>query len=269
MRRFRACLVLGSLLFADQSDALTINDARIRNGALEVRGRDAVPNAIILLDGAPGDRLATEQGSFRTSAVVLPDDCIVTVSDGVDQTDAVVRGCGPVGPQGTLGPQGPQGPQGAQGPEGPIGPEGPQGSAGATGPQGPTGEQGPAGVQGPPGAEGLQGPAGPEGPLGPSGLQGPPGVQGPDGPAGPVGPEGPQGPAGESADFGSCVVRTISFEQAEVTVFCDVGETATGGGIRTSSGGTCVGATYPNADLTGWVARSVCGSSVAYAVCCR
>jgi len=137
MRKSIACLVFLACTVTATADAVEIRSARIRNGALEVKGRGAVPNSIILLDGIPGDGTATSSGKFRTTAILFPDDCIVEVSDGVEQADAVVRDCGPVGPSGS---QGDSGSPGAPGPQGIQGEPGAQGLSGEPGEQGPPGQ---------------------------------------------------------------------------------------------------------------------------------
>jgi hypothetical protein len=125
-----------------------------------------------------------------------------------------------------------QGPQGAPGPQGPVGPQGP------IGPEGPRGEQGPQGIQGETGRQGPAGPQGPQGPVGLTGPEGPPGVQGDTGPQGIPGPTGPEGPKGEQGPQGP----TLRFYQRRlvgsicrscldwVSVSCDPGDLATGGG---------------------------------------
>lgn len=80
---------------------------------------------------------------------------------------------------------------------------------------------------------GPQGPAGPRGPAGPAGPEGAPGAVGPQGPEGPQGTPGVTGPSG--------VVRTYSVLGPQVlfqpgnaqllTVFCEVGDFPTGGGL--------------------------------------
>jgi hypothetical protein len=104
--------------------AITVKKAQVKNGALEVRGKEGAPGATITLDGISTGAVASGSGSFKASAVVLPDDCIVTVGDGVATVDAVVKNCGPVGAQGPQGEQGPEGPQGDAGVDGLDGADG-------------------------------------------------------------------------------------------------------------------------------------------------
>ncbi len=125
-----AVSVVALLVFAAPASAITVKKAQIKNGALEVRGKEAAPGATITLDGVSTGAIASGSGAYKASAVVLPSDCIVTIGDGVSTVDALVKSCGPVGPQGPQGIQGEPGVDGAPG--GPEGPEGPAGPAGPT-----------------------------------------------------------------------------------------------------------------------------------------
>lgn len=105
------------------------------------------------------------------------------------------------------------------------------GRPGARGPAGPRGATGTAGPRGSQGAPGPTGPTGPQGATGTTGQTGPPGVAGP---AGPKGDTGAAGPAGAT----NVVTRTNTVQQAlnagqtstDITVSCNQGEVATGGG---------------------------------------
>jgi hypothetical protein len=90
-------LALAIALVPAISSAITVKKAQIKNGALEVRGKEATPGATITLDGVSSSAVASGSGSYKASAVVLPSDCIVTVGDGVATVDAVVKNRGPQG----------------------------------------------------------------------------------------------------------------------------------------------------------------------------
>jgi hypothetical protein len=123
-------VVVAALLVPAAASAITVKRAQVRNGALEVRGREAAVGATITLDGVSTGAVASGSGSFKASAVVLPSDCIVTVGDGVATVDAVVKNCG------QAGLQGPQGDPGNDGVDGANGTPGTDGVDGATGPAG-------------------------------------------------------------------------------------------------------------------------------------
>jgi hypothetical protein len=118
-----------------------------------------------------------------------------------------------------------------------MGPTGPIGLTGAAGATGLTGAAGPAGAKGDTGDTGA---AGAKGDTGATGLQGPkgdPGVDGTDGATGATGPQGPAGPAGgvvvpvvKSSNSGAVVDLVNS--TSTVTVTCDPGYAAVGGGVK-------------------------------------
>jgi hypothetical protein len=102
-----------------------------------------------------------------------------------------------------IGPQGPRGPQGVQGPAGAVGP---------------VGSQGPAGAQG---AAGSAGSAGAQGPTGPAGA------------AGATGAAGPSGPENVITRVGT--MTSVPAGGTILTVSCNSGERATGGGLIASN----------------------------------
>ena len=206
-----------------------------------------------------------------------------------------LKKAGRPGPQGETGATGEQGPQGATGASGAAGRDGADGQSayqvavanGFTGtaddwmlsligPKGDDGEQGPQGATGPMGPQGPMGIGmpGPVGPPGPSGRVGPAGATGPAGPAGPAGATGPAGasgatgPAGPKGDPGglsTATVRSSSYGTgtipgpAVVTVACQAGEIATGGGVTLADpGNDVVTSTAPLSGggvPTGWEAH--------------
>ena len=97
--------IAGLVLTATFADALTVNRADIKRGTLDIKGKDAIPGAIISVDGV-GTIPAEANGRFRIAVDTLPSDCVATVSDGVNTVDAVVRNCGPQGEPGPAGPPG-------------------------------------------------------------------------------------------------------------------------------------------------------------------
>ena len=132
--------------------------------------------------------------------------------------------------------------------------------AGAAGRKGATGPAGPRGATGARGPKGLEGAAGPTGPQG---------ATGPTGPKGDTGAQGATGPAGAT----NVAVRTNTVQQAlnagqesnDVTVSCDQGEVATGGGGNAPQYGFLdLVASFPittNNVPTGWDIRIKNGSS--------
>jgi len=127
---------------------------------------------------------------------------------------------------------------------GPQGPEGDDGTPGAEGPQGPKGDTGNTGSQGP------------KGDTGNTGSQGSQGSQGPQGPAGPASIE-------VKTNTGTCGGGSV----CKVSVGCDSGDKATGGGF--GSGSTVLKAfrsqpVFVGSVPTGWLASANNeGSSIA------
>lgn len=146
------------------------------------------------------------------------------------------------------------------------------------------GDQGPAGAdgaQGPAGADGAQGPAGAEGPRGVAGENGARGPAGTKGTDGKDGDQGPQGPQGDKGDAGVDGVRNFylvgGVGPSPLTVYCNEGDQATGGGGYNSSDDlAALTASFPYMDhgftdgvrFSGWVVSSNKeGTMRAYAVC--
>ena len=121
----------GLILSALPAHALTISTAKIAKGAVQVKGRDAGPLALLTWDGQPMAQ-ANKAGGFRFATVILPQDCIGDLSEGGQAGRGVIEGCGPAA----------QIVQGPPGPEGSPGPKGDKGDTGGTGPQGLPGPQG-------------------------------------------------------------------------------------------------------------------------------
>ncbi|MGV9325498.1 hypothetical protein [Streptosporangium sandarakinum] len=200
---------------------------------------------------------------------------------------------GPQGPQGRPGPAGPQGPQGPRGFQGKQGPQGPQGAPGKDGAPGAKGEQGERGLpgkdgqdgapgkqglpgkdgqDGAPGKQGERGPQGEQGPQGKPGQDGAPGKQGERGPQGEQGPQGKPGQNGKDGkdgqdgkDGGLAAVTTRSQSSnikgdGSVSVNCQAGELATGGGYSMNGNGSYfVSASMPSGN--GWMVKVSQGNS--------
>ena len=125
------------------------------------------------------------------------------------------------------------------------------------------------GAPGPAGADGAQGPAGDDG------------AQGPAGPKGADGKDGEQGPQGDKGDAGVDGVRNFYLVEgvgpSPLTVYCNEGDQATGGGGHHSSDDLAVlTASFPYLDygfhdgarFSGWVVSSNKeGTMRAYAIC--
>ncbi len=153
--------------------------------------------------------------------------------------------------------------------------QGAPGPAGADGAQGPAGDDG---APGPAGADGAPGPAGADGAQGPAGADG---AQGPAGPKGADGKDGEQGPQGDKGDAGVDGVRNFYLVEgvgpSPLTVYCNEGDQATGGGGHHSSDDLAVlTASFPYLDygfhdgarFSGWVVSSNKeGTMRAYAIC--
>ena len=134
------------------------------------------------------------------------------------------------------------------------------------------------GAPGPAGADGAQGPAGDDGAPGPAGADG---AQGPAGPKGADGKDGEQGPQGDKGDAGVDGVRNFYLVEgvgpSPLTVYCNEGDQATGGGGHHSSDDLAVlTASFPYLDygfhdgarFSGWVVSSNKeGTMRAYAIC--
>lgn len=124
----------------------------------------------------------------------------------------------------------------------------------------PKGERGPQGKPGKPGKPGRPGRPGPQGPQGEQGEQGPQGNQ------------GSQGNQGAQGTVGSSYVKTVTASN-NVTVNCDTGDVATGGGASVTNGN--LSATYPiggttDTPPTGWQAIQTAGNPdniTVYVVC--
>lgn len=135
MRPSAMPLVVLLLLPPLHAEALVVTSAKIKNAAIEVKGKEATALATLFWEGSAVAQ-ADRKGRFKFATTDRPEDCVGEVSDGSAQVRAVIALCGgPSGPQGSTGLQGPPGPQGPIGPAGQSvqGPPGPQGPAGPTG----------------------------------------------------------------------------------------------------------------------------------------
>jgi hypothetical protein len=134
---------------------------------------------------------------------------------------------GDTGATGAKGDTGATGAKGDTGNVGPIGATGAKGDTGNVGPIGATGAKGDTGDAGPIGASGATGATGAAGPAGVPGLKGDKGDKGDNGDTGATGPAGPAG-SGGAVTFYTRSTGHVAGDHAEV--FCNAGDTATGGG---------------------------------------
>lgn len=129
-----------ALLACGTASALTITGAKIDKGAVQVKGKGAVPLALLTWDGQSVAQ-ASARGTFRFATLILPQDCVGEVGDGTALASVVIANCGPIAEL-------VQGPPGPKGDSGDIGPKGDQGEPGPKGDKGDPGEQGPLGSGG-------------------------------------------------------------------------------------------------------------------------
>lgn len=263
-----AALLLSSIA---ANAAITITNATVQSGTLQVSGKSTTGTSVVL-DGQFSAPINASNKNFSFSLNnYLPSDCIVDlILVGAPQTlSVVIADCGPRG----LNPRGAWGAaatylqddivtyngsswRALYNPSPNVGnipdagtsatfwekfvSKGLDGAVGATGPQGSQGEQGPEGQQGPEGPQGLAGPQGEIGPQGPQGEQGPEGPQGLEGPQGPIGPQGPQGPSGVIQAVQGVVDHTL-VELAAFPVrtpLCSVSIVTSGGKVEVSGSAT-------------------------------
>lgn len=90
MSRLLAALLV--VATAAPVSALTITNAKIDKGAVQVKGKDAVPSAPITWDGKVVGA-ASKAGAFRFATTEVPTDCVGDVGDGTSVAAAVVAGC--------------------------------------------------------------------------------------------------------------------------------------------------------------------------------
>ena len=93
------------LLLMHDARAITISVAKIDKGAVQVKGKQAQPLALLTWEGQPVAQ-ASKSGTFRFETTTLPNDCVGTLSDGNHATPVVIQYCGPVGPRGPQGATG-------------------------------------------------------------------------------------------------------------------------------------------------------------------
>ena len=136
---------------AQSVPGFSVATALVEDGRLKVTGTTKGKRKTVRLDGSHSVKSGTDR-VFSFNLAYLPDDCIATLKSEGRRIDAVIRGCGPAGPEGAAGPRG------APGKRGKAGDTGPQGPVGATGPAGPKGATGDASsTTGPTGADGTPG----------------------------------------------------------------------------------------------------------------
>jgi hypothetical protein len=95
-------VAVGSFAAASPTLALTVTRAKVAKGAVQVRGKDAAPDATITWDGEIVGQ-ANSRGRFSFETTTLPQDCVGEVGDGTATVDAVVQLCGPLGSSGADG----------------------------------------------------------------------------------------------------------------------------------------------------------------------
>jgi hypothetical protein len=83
-----ALLVVG----VTDAAALAVRDAQVAGGAINIVGTQAAPYASISWEGVPVTT-ATRRGSFSFTSIVLPMDCVGTLSDGTSTLEVVLAGC--------------------------------------------------------------------------------------------------------------------------------------------------------------------------------
>ena len=88
------CIVFGALMLIMHlpAYALIVTSAQVKNGAVEVRGKEAESGAPITWEGQPVTQ-AGANGRFKFATIALPLDCVGEVSDGTDTISAVVKFC--------------------------------------------------------------------------------------------------------------------------------------------------------------------------------
>lgn len=83
-----ALLVVG----VTDATALAIRDAQVSGGVISVVGTQAAPYASISWEGAIV-ATSNRRGSFSFTSIVLPMDCVGTLSDGMSTIEVVLAGC--------------------------------------------------------------------------------------------------------------------------------------------------------------------------------
>jgi len=83
--------------FVSSAEAIKITLAEVQGGLAVVEGKKAARDSSITWE----DEVVTAAnhgGNFQFSGVVVPSDCVGTLSDGVDTIEVVLANCGP-GPE--------------------------------------------------------------------------------------------------------------------------------------------------------------------------
>jgi len=97
-------LVFLALCFSGTVSAITVKKAQMSGTSLNIEGRRAQSNAVILIDGRIGGQ-ADNKGGYRFSvANYTSTSCVVQVSDSVGSASSVVSGCNPVSPPPNISP---------------------------------------------------------------------------------------------------------------------------------------------------------------------
>jgi hypothetical protein len=126
-RRYLLPLLIVAI-WASSGHALTISVAKVDKGAVQIKGRNAAPLALLSWEGQPIAQ-ATKTGVFRFATTTLPSSCVGELSDGAETISVVIQSCGPPGPAGSPGQNGESGPPGVDGKDGAPGSPGLPGHA--------------------------------------------------------------------------------------------------------------------------------------------
>lgn len=251
-----------ALMISSASAAITVTNATITGGKLQVSGNATVGTSI-KLDDKYQVSISTQKFSFSISNY-HPDDCVVTLKTNSFPTDpavdAVVANCGIRG----LTPRGAWLATNAYKTDDTVSYGGAYwrakkaiaASAAGSKPGLDKGvywekvaAKGARGLTGPKGAQGDQGPAGPQGPKGDAGTDGAKGAQGDTGPAGPKGAAGADGVSGMArvTKAGTSAGTAASYT---LVAACPTGKQIVGGGAMGSDNAT-IRSSYPSS-TTQW-----------------
>ena len=85
-------VLIALLMFVSSAEAIKVNTAEVQNGVTVVKGNRAEGNATITWEGTDVTQ-SNNGGSFQFSGIVPSDDCVGTLSDGVETIEVAVSGC--------------------------------------------------------------------------------------------------------------------------------------------------------------------------------